>query len=392
MSVFSHSRIESFQTCPKKYEFAYVLKAPHGPSGIEAFMGSRFHEAMEWLYGEVRMCRLPDVEDVVARYLEAWEREWSEDVTIARADRTAEDYRAVGEKAVRDYYRRYHPFDQGTTVGLEMRIALRLDTDHEIIGYIDRLTKVSDGVWEIHDYKTSSRLMEQEKADADRQLALYALAVREMYPDAREVALVWHFVVHDHEVRSCRTPEQLEDLREQVLAQVRHIEAQAEFPTKTSSLCGWCDYKPLCPAWKHLFELKELPPDEFQGVTGIGLVDEYMDVADRLGELTDRKEALAAEIARRAADDGLERLFGTDYAVKVSRKECASLPGAGDPRRAELEAVVHELGLWERYSQLATARLAAAVEDGALEPAEASRLEAYVTRSESVRLYPGKIT
>lgn len=392
MSVFSHSRIDAFQTCPKKYEFAYILKAPRGPAGIEAFMGSRFHEAMEWLYGEVRMCRLPDVEDVVARYLQGWEREWTPDVVVTRAGRTAEDYRAVGEKAVRGYYRRYHPFDQGVTVGLELKIALRLDDDHEILGYIDRLTKVADGAWEVHDYKTGARLMEQEKADSDRQLALYALAVRDMYPDAMDVALVWHFVAHDHEVRSCRTPEQLDHLRAEVLEQVRHIEAQTEFPTKVSALCDWCDYKPSCPAWRHLFELEALPADEFSGVSGVGLVDEYVETGERIADLQARRDALASAISDRAADEGLERLFGTDHTVKVVRRECASLPPASDPRRAELEAVVRELGLWERFSQLAAARLSSAVENGELDPAQAARIAEYVTRSASPRLYVSRIT
>ena len=98
MSVFSHSRIDTFETCPKKYEYAYVLKAPKGPSGIEAFMGSRAHEALEWLYDQVRVCRLPDEEDVVRRYVEAWDAEWSDDVRVTRAGRTVDDYRAMGEK------------------------------------------------------------------------------------------------------------------------------------------------------------------------------------------------------------------------------------------------------------------------------------------------------
>jgi putative RecB family exonuclease len=392
MSVFSHSRIDSYQTCPKKYEFSYILKAPRGPSGVEAFMGQRFHEAMEWLYGEVRACRLPDVEDVVGRYLDSWEREWNDDVAVVRSERTAEDYRAIGEKAVRDYYRRYHPFDQGVTVGLEMRIGLRLDEDHELVGFIDRLTKVRDGVWEIHDYKTGASLMTQEKADADRQLALYALAVREMYPDAEEVSLVWHYVAFDHEVRSCRSVEQLADLRVQVLDQVRHIEAQRDFPARTSALCDWCDYKPVCPEWKHQYETAGLPPDEFASETGVALVDEYMRVSEEASALEGRKEALKAAIVGRAEDEGLDRLFGTEYSIKVYRHPCVSVPDAKDPRRGEFDALVRELGLLERYSQLSTFQLSKAIERGELEPAVLARLDGYVTRSEGAKLYPRKVT
>jgi putative RecB family exonuclease len=390
MSVFSHSRIETFETCPKKYEFGYVIKAPKGPAGIEAFMGSRVHDALEWLYGEVRACRLPDEEDLVQRYSQVWDAEWCEDVRVVRPERTAEDYRAIGEKALRLYFRRYHPFDRGTTVGLELRIQLALDEHHEVIGYVDRLEKVADGVWEIHDYKTSSSLMTQDKADADRQLALYELAIRRMYPDAEQVTLVWHYLAFDQEVRSTRTPEQLADLRAQVLGSILHIEAQDSFPTKVSSLCDWCDYRASCPAWRHLYETAQLDEPERSNEPGVVLVDEYVRVSDEISKLKIHQDELKSAIADRAEADGVDRLFGTGSSLKIYRFVSVGLPDTRDPRRAELEAELRDLGLWERFAALAPYALSRAIGDGALDPAELSRIEPYVTRSPGVKLYPGR--
>jgi putative RecB family exonuclease len=388
MSVFSHSRIETFETCPKKYEFCYIIKPPKGPDGIEAFMGSRVHDALEWLYGEVKMCRHPDEEDVVERFRAVWDAEWKDDIRIVRAGRTADDYFAVGEKALRTYYRRYHPFDQATTVGLELRVKLPLDEEHEITGFVDRLDKVSDGVWEIHDYKTAAGLPTQDDADANRQLALYELAIRQMYPDVRDVTLVWHYVVNDCEVRSSRTPEQLADLREQVLESVKRIEAQRAFPAHTSALCDWCEYRPLCPAWKHLYETEALPEEEREEEPGVVLVDEYLRVSDELAALKVRQDELKDAIAARAAADGAERLFGTGGSIKVYRYVSAGLPDAKDPQRAELESELRAMGIWERFSQLATFSLSRAISDGLLDPAEVERLEPFVTRCEGVKLYP----
>ena len=390
MSTFSHSRIDTFETCPKKYEYCYLLKVPRGPSGIEAFMGSRVHEALEWLYTEVRACRLPDEEDVVARYRAVWDAEWDEAVQVTRKERTVEDYRAIGEKALRDYYRRYRPFDQGVTVGLEARISLKLDEDHEVVGFIDRLVKVSDGEWEIHDYKPGASLLTQQKADADRQLALYDLAVREMYPDARNVTLVWHYLAFDHEVRSSRTPEQLADLRAQLLESIRDIEAQSAYPATTSRLCDWCDYKRICPAWRHLYETESLPEAERAAEDGVALVDEYVEVSSELADLKVRQEELRDAIAVLAEKDGLERLFGTDASIKVYRFPCVTLPDAKDPSRAALDAEIRSLGLWERFSALSAYQLSRAIQDGLLTDEQMAGLEPYLTRSTGVRLYPGK--
>jgi putative RecB family exonuclease len=390
VSTFSHSRIESFETCPKKYEFAYLLKVPRGPSGIEAFMGSRVHEALEWLYGEVRACKVPSVDEVVAVYDRAWDAEWSDDVRVTRAGRTPADHRAIGKKAVRDYHARYAPFDADVTVGLESRITLRLDEDHDVVGYVDRIAKVGDGVWEIHDYKTSASLMTQSKADADRQLALYEIAVREMYPDAEKIELVWHYLAFDTEVRSSRTLEQLEALRDRVLESVRHIEAQSAFPARTSSLCDWCDYKAMCPAWRHLFETSALPEEVRTLEEGVVLVDEYLRVSEELAALKARQEGLKEDIAARAAADGVERLFGARESIKVYRYPCVSLPDAKDPRRAAIEAEVRELGLWDSFSALSSYQLSRALQDGGVPDAAAARLEPYLTRTEGVKLYPSQ--
>ena len=390
MSVFSHSRMDSFETCPKKYEFAYILKAERGPGGIEAFMGSRVHDALEWLYGEVRSCCLPTEEELVSRFQDVWAAEWSDDIPIVREGRCADDYRSMGEKALRDYHRRYAPFDQGVTVGLEMRIALPLDESHEIVGYVDRLTKVSDGVWEIHDYKTSATLMTQEKADADRQLALYEIAVREMYPDVREVTLVWHYVMFDQEVRSSRTAEQREALRHDVLRRIREIESAASFPTSVTALCGWCDFKPLCPAWSHELACAELPPDEFVNEPGVALVDRYMALSDEVTRLSAERDAVKQAIIDRAAAEGLERLVGTDHSVKVFRYQSAGLPDASDPRRSELEEVLRDAGLWDRFSQLSAFNLSKAIAAKDLPPDAMERVMPYVTMSEGAKLYPRK--
>jgi putative RecB family exonuclease len=387
VTTFSHSRIEAFETCPKKYEFAYVLKAPKAPAGIEAFLGNRVHEALEWLYGEVRSCRVPSVDELVERYEALWDENWSDDVRITREGRAAEDYHAIGERSLRAYHARHAPFDVDTTIGLEARIRVTLDDDHDIVGYVDRIARVGDGVWEIHDYKTGSTPATQAGADADRQLALYEMALREMYPEVREVTLVWHYVATDIEVRSSRTALQLDELRSSVLETIREIEAQASFPARTCALCDWCDYKALCPAWRHLYETESLPAEERALESGVALVDEYLQVSDELAALKARQDDLKDRIVARAASDGLERVFGTAGSIKVYRFPSVSCPDAKDPRREAFEDEVRALGLWEQFSSLSAYNLSRALQDGRVSPEQIARLEPFISRGEGVKLY-----
>ena len=48
--IYSHSRLSSFEDCPRKFHYRYVLKIPQETEGIEAFVGKRVHEVLERLY------------------------------------------------------------------------------------------------------------------------------------------------------------------------------------------------------------------------------------------------------------------------------------------------------------------------------------------------------
>ena len=62
-TVYSHSRMSSFENCPKQFHFRYVLKIPQETEGIEAFVGKRVHEVLERLYVFVDKGMVPSFEE-----------------------------------------------------------------------------------------------------------------------------------------------------------------------------------------------------------------------------------------------------------------------------------------------------------------------------------------
>ena len=52
MSEYSISQLGKFEECALQYKFIYVDGIKRYEEGVEAFLGQRFHEAMEWLYRE----------------------------------------------------------------------------------------------------------------------------------------------------------------------------------------------------------------------------------------------------------------------------------------------------------------------------------------------------
>ncbi len=338
------------------------------------------------------MCDVPTIERLLEKYESLWDAEWCDVVRIVREDETVEDYRAVGELALQRFHERHAPFDDSVTVGTEVRVETDLDDtgEHPLMGYVDRLVKVEDGRWEIHDYKTSKRLPTQRDVDRDRQLALYQIAVTEMYPDAREVELVWHYLRHDQEVRSQRTAEELEGLRQEVLADIARIEEATEFPAATSALCSWCDFRALCPAWAHEACVEELEPEELRGEPDVRLVDRYMDVGARAKELEAEKELLRKELIRRMEETERTALAGTTHRIRLSERRALRIPPRDDPEREELERALMDAGLWGRTSVLDRRGLERILEDEAVPTSVRETIGRYISIEKNACLYPSR--
>ncbi len=251
-SIFSHSRLSSFEKCPRQFEFRYIQKIASESESIEAFVGKRVHEVLERLYIFASQGMLPGVEKVVDRYHKLWEEAYdAERVRIVREGATVAFYRALGERCVRGYYVRHYPFDEGETLGLEKRVLFPLDEAgaYRMQGVIDRISRARDGAIEVHDYKTGARVPSQRSLDEDRQLALYQLGLASEYGFDTPFRLVWHYVAKDVTRVSSRTREDLESLRRTTIARIDEIQLATEYPTRKSALCGWCEYREICPAF-----------------------------------------------------------------------------------------------------------------------------------------------
>ena len=258
MPEYSISQLDNFEECPRQYKFKYVDRIMRYEEGVEAFLGQRFHDTMEWLYGE-RAFRVVPLEEVLEYYERNWAENWHAEVKIRKEGRTADDYRLMGRRFIEDYYRRHYPFEEGKVLGLERYIRFPLDDQgrYKCKGIIDRLMIAPDGAYEVHDYKTGSKLPEQQELDEDRQLALYQVGVQTLWPDAKAVRLVWHLVAFDVEMRSARSEEDLGKLKAELGELIERIEAEREYAPHESALCDWCAYQDLCPAKKQKVEEKQ---------------------------------------------------------------------------------------------------------------------------------------
>ncbi|HVZ80091.1 MAG TPA: PD-(D/E)XK nuclease family protein [bacterium] len=264
MTLYSYSRINTFFTCPSQFEHRYIKRTPSPvPEGIELFLGSRFHETMEHLYGLIPE-RVPTVNELLNFFQKHWQNHLVEaqdtqkrkgfdaPLRIVNEGQSIEDYFQKGQLFVENYYHNYQPFDQDVTEGIEMKVIFNLDPkgQYKMQGYIDRVAREPDGTYVIHDYKTSSRKMSAEDVKFEDQLALYqaGLLQNPKFGPKAKFRQVWHFVAFEKDqVVDERGPEAIAKLQERYIGKIKTIESARSFPTKTSALCGWCEFLSLCP-------------------------------------------------------------------------------------------------------------------------------------------------
>jgi putative RecB family exonuclease len=397
MPTYSHSQLSTYENCPHQYKLAYIDKIEVETEGIEAFMGSRVHDALEKVYRDLKVTKLNTLEELLSFYRQDWEKNWNERIRIVRKDYSAEDYRRLGEKCITDYYKRYYPFDQGKTLGLEEYITFPLEEekDYSIRGYIDRVTLVDSSVLEIHDYKTSNRLPTREDVDSDRQLAFYQMGVSEKWQGVQEVKLVWHYLAFDTEIHSSRTPDELHQLRRTTLELIRRIETDRQFLPKEGPLCNWCDYQGFCPRRRHLIAVGSLSPNEYLNEEGVVLINQYVEMKERKRlfneqidvELAKMEEALYAYARREEVD----AIFGSDHVAKIKIERKEKYPLKGDPNRKTLDEMIKKAGKWMEVSDLNPWMLARIMDRRSWPPSLVNKLKEFATVEESRSITVSKL-
>jgi putative RecB family exonuclease len=347
MTTYSHSRLSTFEQCRQKYKFRYVdgIKVP-GQS-VEAFLGSRVHEVMERLYEDVRHRKIPELGELLDFYRQRWEAEWSDDVRIQRKEYTEENYFDMGAGFVGDYYARHRPFDDGRTLGLETQDLLDLGDGNRFHVRIDRLIDEGGGTFSVNDYKTAKNLPGQDYHDADRQLAFYSIWVRERFPEAKRVRLVWHYLAHDRHVVSERTPEQLEDLKGHVRAVIGEIESCRVFGPSVSTLCDWCEYREMCPAWEHESRVSKLSEREFHVDDGVRMVNLLSELTEQEKELSGKITAVKKDLIAYSRQHGFGAVVGEKARATIRESDSVTVPKKGSPERRELEERLRIMGLYD---------------------------------------------
>ena len=235
----SPTKLDVWQQCAFRFRLQYVDKVPVTGRWAHQSMGIAVHAALrDWF----------DIEDLRERSGEAAaglvRQHWS-DLGFRDEEQSAR-WREIAADMVARYCREHPapvPFSRERSLGA-------LGEYVTISGRIDRIDE-RDGELVIVDYKTGATIPTQDDVKVSRALAIYAIvAERSLHRPARVVQL--HHVPSGVVVEHRHTDESLARQLSRVDAMGRDMAVaiaagDEAFATSPGPLCGWCDYRELCP-------------------------------------------------------------------------------------------------------------------------------------------------
>ncbi len=371
MANYSHSRVSTFENCPYQYKLKYIDKVEvDTPTTIECFMGDIVHQSLEDLYKRKKFKQRISKETLIKFYRDLWEKEYSDDILVVKDGLDAKNYKKMGEKFLSDYYDRMKPFEQITILGLETQDRMTLPDGNQWHVRIDKLGCDDKGNYFICDYKTNSRMKDQEEADSDRQLAMYSIWVKDKFKDAKSVKLIWHMLAFNKDAVSERTDEQLKELQENVTSLIKEIEKATKednFPRNQTALCDYCVYKEQCPSFKHEVELEKIEDiEKFKENEGVKLVDEFSEIKTKLSELKNQEDEFKEKLIQYAKQFGIDIIYGSNKKCSVKEFDKIVMP-EGEEEKAKFIKLMKDLGVYEECSMVCYPKLNSKVIKGDIE-------------------------
>jgi DNA helicase II / ATP-dependent DNA helicase PcrA len=233
----SASDLDLYLTCPLKYKFARVFGIPQEPTINQRF-GILIHNVLERFHKDGG-----DGEgDGLDRLMDLFEAGWRRAGFGSSDDEL--QFRDRAREAMRLYWER-ESVAEGEPVWLERKFDIRIGP-HHVRGRVDRVDRLPDGSHELIDYKTGERKSEDDLA-SDLQLALYRLAAREAW-DLEAGSGSYYYVLDADKVAAPVRPDDAERVKRTVLEVGEGVLGQDFEPRPSPTVCGWCDYRLICPA------------------------------------------------------------------------------------------------------------------------------------------------
>ena len=331
----SYSGLETFSTCPAKYKFQYLDKIKT-PKSKEAVFGILLHECLKSFHEPSHS--LPLTEDELLKYFTG---KWDSGVYADEQEEAFAFYQGV--QILKNYYLQ-NQNASFNIVNLETPFEAPISEDkalHQITGRIDRIDKLSDGTFEVIDYKTTKKMPAQESIDNNFQLSVYYLGLVSRWPsiekENRPVKLSLYYLRHGEKLSAVRNNQYIKETKEKIIDAISQIQ-KSDFGPKSNPLCDWCQYQPYCPLYRHKFINQDSPAPDDQKIKDV--INEFFTIKEKQNQENKRLAELKDLINQYCDKNKIERIFGENgYITRLPQQRFSYDFG-------KVKEILEPLGKW----------------------------------------------
>ena len=218
---FSYSKINTYNICPRKYEFSYIDFYPRKGSSDIVLKGTLLHKMIE-LYINDKDYNIPYEKEFLALK--------EEDFNTFK-----EDFEKIKEQPL---IKQLKKMKDSCEINVEQKLT-NVFENFIFSGNTDTLVK-NEKKLIIIDYKTGKVNQNFE------QLEFYALVSSYLYPEIQDFLLVLSFVSHEQDLKITLKKEDMSKIENKLIKYISNINNSIKFDKKVGPLCNYCDYKDEC--------------------------------------------------------------------------------------------------------------------------------------------------
>ncbi len=362
MPVTTFWDLERFRRCP--YAFMVDRKGGGHTITVTECMRMSVHDAV--LYADQRRMMRGQVErdDVLSVFWDSWDRHFP-DVYPQTAE--VRDMIRFGERCVDGYMSALprRSAEEIVAVGLSSTIALPDGT--EVLTPID-IVYGSGRTAVVCRYVCDPGLRSSKELAADVEMRLCALWVLENLREYDRVKLRWEFLGSKASSECTANMNDLRAVESEVATAVADLSDEDVLPRETE-YCSECPHISSCPRYLHELSLKAdaMVMDD----DGVGLVDEYAELQEKIdalrrrqATLETRQKAVADLMVKYADKKGFMALTGTRAKALIRHERKVELP----EDKTEVIARLRDTGEYDAISMVNYSRLRSDIAKGKADP------------------------
>lgn len=236
ISYISHSQIDTFEACPLKYKYRYLLRVPAEPHHALSF-GQTIHQTLYQFHLSEKQGKILTQKELLKLYKDNF-------IELGYESEAHKQERFQAGKTALIRYHQLFPSLFSTPQSLEKSFRLSI-AGIPLKGKIDRIDQVGDE-YEIIDYKTGQP-KDKKAVKRDHQLTIYGLAANEALKiNATKLSL--YFIETNTKVTTTRTSADYQKEKQRLKAITKKIKS-SDFKPKPGYPfpCKFCEYKNICP-------------------------------------------------------------------------------------------------------------------------------------------------